>query len=356
MNKTISFLLKNKVLKLISLALAIATWFYVSAQEDKQSELQVPLTLRVPEGKFLLEPSTRPMLTLVLRGPTRAVTQFREEALYADISITDKVTRLPDTSESPQPITIQIGPEDIQNVPDNMTVRSIEPQRISILIDELTRKRLDVEVDPRQDLKGELQEGYRIHRISPVPNKVMVQGPRSILARRQTIRPLPLDISGLGPQPWNPTIQLDRGDTETGLRDCLSPEPPEVQVWFFFTRPTIERTFEQVPIIIHAPPGFNYTVLDAQTHEPLKNIPEVTIRGPENLLQDNGVVVRAIVNLAEVDPAGTPEVEETVRYVVGPRDPDASDRVRREIAEEVELPTGPEVLIRASPISAESED
>ncbi|MFW6158444.1 MAG: hypothetical protein ACOC8E_03715, partial [Planctomycetota bacterium] len=191
--------------------------------------------------------------------------------------------------------------------------------------------------------------------VNPVPNKVMVRGPRSILARRETIHPLQLDIDGLGPQPWNPTCKLDTGHSEDSgaeLRNCLSPEPAKVRVWFFFTRPKTETTFEGVPLFVHGPPGFHYTVLRAQTRKPLENISSVTLRGPEALFAEADVVVRAVVDLTDVDPAKTPEVQKTVRYDVQAKAPEAREKVNREIAEEIELPSGPEVIVKAEPAAA----
>ncbi|MFW6107594.1 MAG: hypothetical protein ACOC70_00205, partial [bacterium] len=167
MSKIIALLLKDKWLKLISVALATATWIYVSEQRDKAREVSVPLRLTAPDDKFLLDPRRPQVLRVLLRGPTRAIGQLREELLSAGIRITEKVKRLPDTSKSPQPVTIQIGADDIQNVPDTIAVKSVQPERISVVIDEMTRKRLEVVVDKEKDLKGELKEGYQIHRVNP---------------------------------------------------------------------------------------------------------------------------------------------------------------------------------------------
>ncbi|MFO7898362.1 MAG: CdaR family protein [Planctomycetota bacterium] len=353
MSKIIALLLKDKWLKLISVALATATWIYVSEQRDKAKEVSVPLRLTVPDDKFLLDPRRPQMLRVLLRGPERAIAQFREESLSAEIRITEKVKRLPDTSRAPQPVTIQIGPDDIQNVPDTIAVKSVQPDRISVVIDEMTRKRLQVTVDREKDLKGELKEGYRIHRISPVPNKVMVRGPRSILKERQSIHPLQHDISGLGPQNWKARSRLDTGDAKTGLRDCLSPEEPKVIIWFYFIQLKTDRVFENVPVFVHGPPGFTYTVLRDQTRKPLEAIPEVTLSGPEDLFEEADVAVRAIVDLTDVDPAKTPEIQRTVRYTVGAKDPETRAKVKREIAEQIELPPGPEVIVKAKPAAVE---
>jgi len=345
-NKIVAALLKNKWIKLLSLVLATATWVYVKQKSyDNRENQRVVLVLQIPENKFLLTQKL-PVLYVTVGGPLHAVEELRENSLTAEIDLLQKLGKLPDASVAPQPVTVPISPSDVQGLPPGVEITELKPSRVTIRLDEMVERPLTVKVDRGTDLIGKVREDCEVYAVKAVPDHVLLRGPKSILDRRrkrgESIHPLPINISGLGPNEWHPVRALDPSDKESGLANCLT-QLEEVKVWITVGPKKTNRVVKNVKVTISGlPPGFTYTMLAADTYKPLLTVDEVEIKGPRKSL--DAVQLRAIVDVADVDdPKEHPEVTRRIRYSVVPKDPKTTPQA----AKYVTTPgTGQEVIVK----------
>lgn len=309
-------LFKDIGLKALALALAVGTWVYVNQiTAGDRENVRVLLTFKVPPDKFVLAPRWQE-LQLALRGPAAAVSQLRPEDLRAEIDILAKLRdQMPDTSNAPQRVSILIEPSDVSNLPGGVTVRRLQPSPITIILDEMAEKRLTV----KEQLVGTVKTGFRIHQVYPTPRQVITRGPRSILARLDTVATDPIAIDGLDAEKWGPVRSLDRRALVDGHPvECLSHEPPQVQVLIELIRVSEKTTLKNIPIEVRGLPGLHYTVRTADNARPLAEVLELQVEAPEKLLPS--AKVRLFVDLTDVrNPKEQPEV--TRRVQLAPADP-----------------------------------
>jgi len=326
LNKVLQICLANKWLKLLSLALAVVIWVYVSRKAYGTKEVvDVPLVITGYGDNFILAQSWE-KVTLSLRGPAGAMDQLRTDVLVAELNI-ERKGKLPDMSEAKQPVAIEvpIGRSDIRNLPDSVTVAELRPRKVRVKLDQIVEKRLTVVVDEAV-LTGKVKKGFRLLKSYPSKKHVMVSGPKSVLDRMETIRPRPFEIQDLEVSTQQPRRLDTRAEINGKLIDCLKPEPARIEVWIDIEPIGKTLKIKDVPIEIRGLPGFVYTVLDDKKANPYTKIPEVEIQGPEKLLDKP--MLRAFIDVTSM------------------KEPEKTVKVQFSAAEKIEVRTkAPDVVV-----------
>ncbi len=292
---------------LLSLVLAVITWFYVSQETyNTKSDVRVPLTFSVPDNRFILAQTCKE-IHLDLRGPAPIMNQLNVDNLAAEVDIALKKPDLPANLEAPHPVVIPLVSLDIRNLPPNIQIDHLYPATVQVTLDEIDRGGRWLTV--KENLTGKLKPGLRIHKVYLTPKRILVRGPKSILAQRDDIETLPVPIGDLNVGTYQLERALDTSDPKTGLTDCLKPNRPKIDVQIEVV-PELETTIiKKIPIEIHGRPGFSYALLGSTDAKPLKEITEVNIRCPKQLLDDPQV--KAFVDLTDVtDPKLTEQTRE----------------------------------------------
>jgi len=315
-NKFLGLCLENKWLKLLSLALAVVIWVLVSRTLSSTKTLRVALVLHTPADVFILERRSRE-IQVTVEGPRPAMDRLLADTskLRVEIDLERKLGNdLPKDFEAPHVVNVPIVPSDIRNLPPEITVveRKLRPDSVPVKLDEIISKRLAVE----PDFHGSVKEGFQMYQFYVQPREVDVRGPRSVLSQRETISTEPIRIDGLE-RLWKPQPPLDRSDKRAGLADCLDPDPPTVEVWIEVVPIEEKRIVRNVPIEVRGLSGFHYILLNTELTEPYDEIPEVEVRGPQNLLAN--LKLRAFVDLTDVtDPREHPQEQRPVQFDVDP--------------------------------------
>jgi hypothetical protein len=315
LNKVVEFFIKDKWLKLLSLALAVVLWVFVSQETYKREpNIEVALEFRVPEDKFLLSQQWS-SVQISLRGPTQVMEQLRPENLFAEIDVASKLRdRLPATLDGPKQFPIQVKPSDIRNLPATVRVTRLYPDEVRITLDQVIAKRLTVSLDkPKEAYEQELKPGLRLEKMAPLSKYVMVQGPKSILKEVEAIETEPVDVRDLEECLWQPYLPLK---TSVGpYKGCLAPDPPKVRFYIRVVLKQKTKTVQDVPIQVLGRPGFQYTLWNGNKTEKITQIKTVEIRGPERQLDEHRL--RALVDLTDVtNPGEAGSVTRTVRFDV----------------------------------------
>ena len=174
-------LFENRQIKLLSLALSLTLWFYVTSTGKTELTLSVPVELRnVPAGMTVVGDVT---------GSLEVRMQGRERVLR-DGTISKKVIALIDLSAAKEgDNVIPVSPDDIKR-PGGTTVSHLSQAEIKVKLERLVRKTFRV----TPVLRGSPAPGYRLVSASVQPPKIMIEGPESAVSSLESLQTMPIDI------------------------------------------------------------------------------------------------------------------------------------------------------------------
>jgi YbbR domain-containing protein len=172
---------KNIWLKVASLVLAIILWYFVVMSGHSVIVLNVPVNfINMPQEIEMVDMAK--MVRLGIEGQEWAIKGINQE----DISVVvDLATAKAGKSMYP------LSSEDIK-LPKRLVVKSIAPQTISLVLEERMHKKVSV----KPVIVGLPAKGFSIESIKITPDKVMIEGPNSIVKRIYSVKTEPLDVTG----------------------------------------------------------------------------------------------------------------------------------------------------------------
>lgn len=243
-------------LKVLALLLTLTVLLLVGASdEEREISVDVAVTYVLPPGKVLVSDRIDEV-RVQIKGPWRRIKRF-------DVRELDEVTL--DVSQF-RGGELLIRPELI-GVPEGLKVTSITPPSVRVAFEDKIEK--EVEVLP--SIVGRPAHGYAVvtSAIRPDPAKVVVRGPRGLVAAMSQVRTQDIDVDGksrawveevtlLPPEgvdvDWTGTIEVDVaiagrwvgtaavvvvGDGVDGAR--LVADPRDVEIELIGAREAIDR-------------------------------------------------------------------------------------------------------------------
>lgn len=180
---SMQWLTRNVGLKMISLVLATAIWFFVkSVTSDSRVIDGVPLEFKVKPGFTILQGSDA-TLKVTVRGTREDVRPVSRQDFSASIDLT--------SSERTGGITIKLTPRLIRQ-PRRVQVVEIEPSEVTVNIDQLVERELPVQ----PQFTGELPSTVTVERVLTKPESVKLKGPKTVLDSFSGAATLPIDLTG----------------------------------------------------------------------------------------------------------------------------------------------------------------
>lgn len=174
---------RNTMLKIVSLALATITWFFVKGVTSDSRLIEgVPVEIKVRPGWALLG-SSLSTVNVVVRGTREDVRQVTRQELSAVVDLTREERR--------GQWTVRLGPKAIRHS-RRVQVTDVTPQELSVTVDELVERELKVAAQ----LSGELPAGLVVERVATRPETVRLKGPKSQMDRLAAAETLPIDLTG----------------------------------------------------------------------------------------------------------------------------------------------------------------
>ena len=178
-----NLLFENWAIKLISLALSLTLWFYVTSKGKTEMTLTVPLELRNIPQDMAVVGDVVSSLEARIQG---------QERVLRDITLGKKVVGIIDLSTAKiGENSLPISPDDIRR-PSGMTVTYMSLSEIKIKLEPLIRKTFRL----KPILHGSPENGYRLTKITVVPSKITVEGPSSVVKTLDSLTTMPIDIQG----------------------------------------------------------------------------------------------------------------------------------------------------------------
>lgn len=178
-----NILFDNLGIKLVSLALSLTLWIYVTSKGKTEMTLTVPLELRNIPRDMAVVGDVVSSLEARVQGQERAL---------RDITMGKKVIGILDLSMAKVgDNSVRISPDDIQR-PSGVAVTHMSLSEVRIKLEPLIRKTFQL----KPVLHGAPARGYRLTRIAVTPPKISIEGPASVVKTMGSLRTMPIDIQG----------------------------------------------------------------------------------------------------------------------------------------------------------------
>lgn len=286
----------NPWLKLVSLVLAVALFFLVNADRDAIIGVNVDVSYQLPENRVLVSEPVH-QVRLSIRGPWRRIKRFDEREIGA---ITLDLSNM-----RSGPYTF---PEDVVDLPEDLTLLSINPPTINLAFEPRMQKTVPV----KANVVGEPARGYEVQRVSPKPSQVTIRGAESQVENTEAVLTRELRLDGRS-ESFTEVLPLEPPRTEPrGLVEIADRTPVEVEVVLAPQMGT--RVLAGVPVEIVAGEGVSAAVGERFTTEPATV--DVVLHGPLLMIEGFDGKVKAQVTVHEEDsPARAREADVQLRDV-----------------------------------------
>ncbi len=173
---------KNIWLKIASFMLAIILWFFVVMSGHSVIVMDVPI-------KFINMPNDVEMVDMVksVRLGIEGQERFLKGLNQDDIGIVIDLANAK-AGKNLYPLSSQ----DIK-LPGRLTIKSISPQTVSLVLEERLQKNVSV----RPVIVGLPASGFSVESIRIAPEKVLIEGPKSLVKRIYSVKTEPIDVTGI---------------------------------------------------------------------------------------------------------------------------------------------------------------
>jgi len=175
-------LFNNFGIKILSVALAISMWIFVTYRGQSEMAVDVPIGFKnVPKGLELLRESAK-TVTLNLRGQESLLKSLRP----MDINV------VIDLSNAKRGESTYYLDKNAVVVPVTVDILRVEPTSVRVVLDESMVKTLPV----KASIIGAPEKGFRIVSVDVKPSAVTVEGAKTELARIAVLRTEAVDVAG----------------------------------------------------------------------------------------------------------------------------------------------------------------
>jgi len=157
---------ENLFYRILSLVLAVGLWLYVSGDQNPLTEafFNVPLEITGLPSDLVVDQSPQ-TVQVRLQGRQALVERLTARDVEA-------VVDLQGTNPGENQIPVQV------RLPENTTLVNVNPNTVTILLDQIKERQLPVEVSLN---KNQVPAGFKILEPEVTPDEVLIAGPQRIL-------------------------------------------------------------------------------------------------------------------------------------------------------------------------------
>lgn len=224
----------NWGLGLLSLALAVSLWVFVTERENPTRTETVPGTIEVEAVNVPPELA----VTSITPGSVRVRVSASESAL-ADLGSEDFRATVDLSEATAQEVSLEVS---VESSADRVEIEAAVPISVTVALENLTSRSVPVEAHP----VGQLPAGFEMGELTVEPTEAVVTGPESLvlgveavdaevsltgvrtdLEQRATLRPRGVNdtvIEGLSVEPENATVSLEVVQVDFTIFSRVTPE------------------------------------------------------------------------------------------------------------------------------------
>ncbi|MFA6599993.1 MAG: hypothetical protein WC352_04195 [Candidatus Omnitrophota bacterium] len=230
---------QNWGIKLFSLLLAVGLWYYAVGEEVVGITRTVPLEIRIDNAQLSMLKTSVKNLQVTLTAPRALFSQLVSDKIVAVHAVGREISAAGDYS-------FRVEPGEIRVPNPQIRVVKIEPAAVHVTLDEIITKKIKIV----PVFRGDPAFGYKImqEEIQLDPNAVLIEGPRGILEKQESIETEKIDLVGRV-RPFRRTAALNL--------------------------PALVKSMNETPIDIYVP------IREESEEKNFENIPVKILRGPE---------------------------------------------------------------------------
>ncbi len=174
---------RNRLLKLLSLLLAIALWFAVSGEERTETTLNMALEIVNLHQKLMVTSEVPPAIQVRVVGPRSIINNLPQTRLTEALDLANYKSGRH---------TFYLGPNSFA-FPRGVQVIRIQPNPINLTLAATITQTLPI----KPVIENNPPEGYKVVSVQTRPGKVTMKGPVPELSSLKSIATLPIDLSNL---------------------------------------------------------------------------------------------------------------------------------------------------------------
>lgn len=177
-----NFITANLWLKLTSIFLAVVLWFFVMSSGRSVIIREIPVQyINMPQSLEMVDMARN--VSVVIEGQKRLLSGLNQ----GDINVVVDLENMK-AGEN----IYSLSRKNIK-MPKRLLITSISPQTLNLTLEE----RLKKEVPVKPVIAGSPEEGFAVESIKIIPERVLIEGPQSLIRRIYVLKTEPIDISGI---------------------------------------------------------------------------------------------------------------------------------------------------------------
>lgn len=176
-------LTENITIKIISIALSLFLWFFVTFKGQSETSLEVPLEFKnTPSDMEILRQSVK-KINLSISARERILREISNNNIRVVVDLSNVKF-----GENSIPIT-----KSSVKLPRGVEVLRIDPSTIKLNMDKKEQKNVIV----KASITGKPEKGFVIESINVTPSSISIEGAKKELDRIRVIKTEPIDIEGI---------------------------------------------------------------------------------------------------------------------------------------------------------------
>lgn len=225
---------RNWGLKIISLVLAIATWYYAVGEENIEVTRVIPLEIQMANEQMTVSEISKRSVQVVLSAPRALIVNLASQDIQAVHKIGPEIKTAGEYSFRLEPTEISLPSFQIR-------VIKIIPEIMTVRLDELIVQKLEIQ----PAFVGEPAVGYRLltEELRMDPNAILAQGPKGVLEKMKSAQTESIDLVGRI-RSFSRTVQVKLPPSVKPMSESL------VNVYIPIREEFGEKEFKDVPVRI----------------------------------------------------------------------------------------------------------
>ena len=177
----------NWGLKIISLVLAIGTWYYAVGEENIEVTRVIPLKIQMTSPQMTISEISTKVVQVTLSAPRTLIVNLASQ----DIQTVHKIG--PEIKTSGE-YSFRLETSEIRLPNFQIRVLKIAPETVTVKLDEMIVQKLEIQ----PDFVGEPAIGYKLlaDELRMDPNAILAQGPKGVLEQMKSAKTEPIDLVG----------------------------------------------------------------------------------------------------------------------------------------------------------------
>ena len=230
---------RNWGLKVISLVLAIGTWYYAVGEENIEVTRVIPLKIQMASPQMTVSEISTKVVQVTLLAPRTLIVNLASQDIQAVHKIGPEIKAAGEYS-------FRLETSEIRLPNFQIRVVKIVPETVTVKLDELIVQKLEIQ----PDFLGEPAVGYKLlaDELRMDPNAILTRGPKGVLEKMKSAKTEPIDLVG--------RIRSFYRTVEVKLPPSVKPMSESlVNVYIPIREEFGEKEFKDVPVRILRSPA-----------------------------------------------------------------------------------------------------